>query len=50
MFVNSKQWLKKSNYGQTTLYEESGNVFFKEYVKYWNLRNAKVSKNVLNAI
>jgi hypothetical protein len=50
MFVNSAAWQKTSDYAQTGLYLSSGNRHHKDYVKYWNLRNKKVAKNVLYEI
>lgn len=50
MFVNSAAWQKTSDYAQTGLYLSSGNRHHKDYVKYWNLRNKKVAKNVLDEI
>ncbi|MES1182113.1 MAG: hypothetical protein ABUL44_04890, partial [Flavobacterium sp.] len=50
MYTNSAKWQQNANYGQTTLYEESGDSSYKNYVMYWNLRNKKVVTNVLDAI
>jgi len=50
MFVNSAAWIKRSDYAQTGLYESSGNRHHKDYVRYWNLRNKRVARNILDQI
>jgi len=50
MFVNSAAWIKRSDYAQTGLYLSSGNSHHREYVRYWNLRNKKIAKNILDQI
>ncbi|MEI9810617.1 MAG: DUF5694 domain-containing protein [Bacteroidota bacterium] len=50
MFINSDEWQERANYVQASLYLESGNRYYKDYVRYWHLRNKKVSESVLNSI
>jgi hypothetical protein len=50
MFINSNEWMERSNYMQAIQYENSGSIHNKDYVRYWNLRNEKVGVNILEQI
>jgi hypothetical protein len=50
MFINSNEWMERSNYMQAIQYENSGSIHNKDYVRYWNLRNEKIGVNILEQI
>ncbi len=49
LFINSKKWLKKSDYGQAKILEETKNADYAQYAKVWYERNESIANNIIQA-
>ncbi|MDX1940637.1 MAG: DUF5694 domain-containing protein [Saprospiraceae bacterium] len=48
-FVNSRDWLEKSDYGQAQILHDTNNKYYKEYVNVWYKRNESIANRIIEA-
>lgn len=48
-FVNSRKWLKKSDYGQAHILENAKNPNYTEYARVWYKRNESIANRIIEA-
>jgi hypothetical protein len=48
-FVNSREWLKNTDYGQAHILDDTGSVYYKAYADVWYKRNRSIANRIITA-